>query len=282
MPALGIQFSRQIASLASSCLIDEANLTPKPGLVDRRGSGAHTDLTLDLMETSARTLKTTFEEIALTSWGRCVDSDLRSDIGLIGRTGEKRMMEVTGGINTHRGAIWTLGLLVAATSSLKSTKSLENIAQHASALARLPDTKFRNSICSESNGLRVKRLYKKTGAREEAQAGFPHIMKKGLPTIRTNRCQGLEKSHAEINTLLSIMTTLSDTCVLSRAGPSGLKTVQEGATKILSLGGIGTASGAIAFYALDKTMRQLRLSPGGAADLLAGTFFLDRLSIFNL
>ncbi|HBT4704474.1 TPA: triphosphoribosyl-dephospho-CoA synthase MdcB, partial [Klebsiella quasipneumoniae subsp. similipneumoniae] len=107
-----------LADTASACLIDEARLSPKPGLVDSRGSGAHQDLTLALMERSARSLQPTFHALAQQSWRRPADIALRETVGRLGREGEAQMMQATGGVNTHRGAIWALGLLVSAVAML--------------------------------------------------------------------------------------------------------------------------------------------------------------------
>ncbi|EJK2270926.1 triphosphoribosyl-dephospho-CoA synthase, partial [Escherichia coli] len=100
-----------LAHTASACLIDEARLSPKPGLVDSRGNGAHQDLNLALMERSARSLQPTFHALAEQSWRRPADIALRETVGRLGREGEAQMMLATGGVNTHRGAIWALGLL---------------------------------------------------------------------------------------------------------------------------------------------------------------------------
>lgn len=101
--------AQRLAALATRCLLMEAKLTPKPGLVDRRGSGAHHDLTLALMERSAHSLTPMFREMALQSWRRPADIALRQTAGRLGRDGEAVMMRETGGVNTHRGAIWALG-----------------------------------------------------------------------------------------------------------------------------------------------------------------------------
>lgn len=107
-----------LAHTASACLIDEARLSPKPGLVDSRGNGAHQDLNLALMERSARSLQPTFHALAEQSWRRPADIALRETVGRLGREGEAQMMLATGGVNTHRGAIWALGLLVSAVAML--------------------------------------------------------------------------------------------------------------------------------------------------------------------
>ena len=100
-----------LARTATQCLIDEARLSPKPGLVDSRGNGAHHDLSLALMECSAHSLTSTFQALALQSWQRPADIALRQTVGRLGREGEQQMMAATGGVNTHRGAIWALPAL---------------------------------------------------------------------------------------------------------------------------------------------------------------------------
>lgn len=103
-----------LASLAVRALIEEAELTPKPALVDQRGPGAHTDLSLMLMRCSAHYLRPSFELMALASFRQIPSQTLREHLGAIGRWAEQSMLLATGGANTHRGAIWTLGLLVSA------------------------------------------------------------------------------------------------------------------------------------------------------------------------
>ena len=102
-----------IADLAVTALHAEADLTPKPGLVDRRGSGAHADMDLAMLHDSAESLRGAFTECALAGAHSDSALDLRVRLGVIGRNGEQAMLEATGGVNTHRGALWALGLLSA-------------------------------------------------------------------------------------------------------------------------------------------------------------------------
>src|SRR5580700_6492320 len=130
--------SCQLASLARQALIAEAELTPKPGLVDRRGSGAHTDLSLDLMRRSAKVLEPFFADMATAAEGRVPDRDLRAELAAIGRDAERAMYKATEGANSHKGAIWILGLLVAAAAQRGGQTACE-IAAGAAAIARFPD-----------------------------------------------------------------------------------------------------------------------------------------------
>jgi triphosphoribosyl-dephospho-CoA synthase len=124
--------------------------------VDSRGNGAHQDLNLALMERSARSLQPTFHALAEQSWRRPADIALRETVGRLGREGEAQMMLATGGVNTHRGAIWALGLLVSAVAMLGGEGQSQAIADAAAALARLPDGFAPKSF---SKGLRASRRW---------------------------------------------------------------------------------------------------------------------------
>ncbi len=149
-----------LARTATQCLIDEARLSPKPGLVDSRGNGAHHDLSLALMERSAHSLTSTFQALALQSWQRPADIALRQTVGRLGREGEQQMMAATGGVNTHRGAIWALGLLVSAVAMLGGDARAQDVARTAAQLARLPDDAAPKVF---SKGLRATHRYRVPG-----------------------------------------------------------------------------------------------------------------------
>src|SRR5580698_5103534 len=108
--------SEWLAELAWQALIAEAELTPKPGLVDGRGPGSHSDLSLDLMKRSADAIAPYFTEMALASAEAQIDTSLRAVVAGIGRQAEAAMLRATAGSNAHKGAIWILGLLVCAAS----------------------------------------------------------------------------------------------------------------------------------------------------------------------
>lgn len=262
-----------LANQATQALIDEVRLTPKPGLVDGRGSGVHRDLTLALMEKSARSLWETFYVLALKGYSYPVDRILRQEIGKIGRQGEACMMQTTQGVNTHRGAIWALGLLVTVLAGSNQMVTPKVVLDKAGKLAQFPDPVSPKKF---SKGLYVCHRYKVPGAREEAQQGFPHILNKALPILRKSRQQGATESQARGNALLAIMSSLTDTCLLFRGGEEGLTMVQGGATTILQNGGLATIRGQALYTILEAKMMAHNLSPGGAADLLAATLFLDK------
>src|ERR1700722_6136964 len=113
---------------AVSALIEEAELTPKPALVDRRGNGAHHDLDLARLRRSAQSLQDGFAAIARAATGVEPSLRLREELGRIGRDMERRMMAATDGSNAHRGAIWALGLLVAAAAQRRPDRDAARIA----------------------------------------------------------------------------------------------------------------------------------------------------------
>ncbi|HBW9586606.1 TPA: DUF1380 domain-containing protein [Klebsiella pneumoniae] len=129
-----------------------------------------------------------------------------------------------------------------------------------------------------SKGLRASRRWQVPGAREEAQCGFPHITRLALPQLQHSRARGASEPQAQLDALMAIMTSLSDTCVLSRAGMAGLQAMQQGACEVLAAGGCASFAGRAALARLDAIMLALNASPGGAADLLAATLFLDRVA----
>jgi triphosphoribosyl-dephospho-CoA synthase len=259
-----------LASLAVRALIEEAELTPKPALVDRRGPGAHTDLSLTLMKWSARALRTSFELMALASFRPAPSQTLREELGAIGRSAEQSMLLTTGGANTHRGAIWTLGLLVSAAAM--GANSPNTVADRARQLAGLPDW---NAPNQQSNGSRVIQRYQVSGARGEAQAGFPHVITIGLPILHRSRREGSSETQARLDALLAIMASLDDTCLLHRGGLVALNRAQTGAAAVLAAGGTATIQGRELLQRLNRDLLALNASPGGSADLLAATLFLD-------
>jgi triphosphoribosyl-dephospho-CoA synthase len=259
-----------LASLAVRALLEEAELTPKPALVDRRGPGAHTDLSLTLMRRSAQCLRVHFEAVALASFQKTLSQNIREELGAIGRVAELSMLSITGGINTHRGAIWTLGLLVSAAAM--GSRAPAALAAYAGKLACVPD---RNAPNVPSNGSMVSRRYQVSGARGEAQAGFPHAVTIGLPMLYGSRLQGAAETQARLDALMAIMMSLNDTCLLHRGGLLALKTAQAGATAVLAAGGTATPRGWRLLQQLDRDLIALNASPGGSADLLAATLFLD-------
>jgi triphosphoribosyl-dephospho-CoA synthase len=258
-----------------SALVAEATLTPKPGLVDLRSRGSHSDLDCALMCRSAAVLHGSF--LAMAQAGASIEEHqrLRERIGAIGRDAEALMQDETGGINTHRGAIWALGLLVSAAAQ-DGALAPAAIAARAGALARCPD-RFAPRQTGNKGELAC-REYGVGGARAQARADFPHVTDLALPMLKRSRAAGDGESAAAINALLAIVSELDDTCILSRGGPGALADVQRGARQILFAGGIGSKQGRAMLQQFEAELLRRNLSPGGAADLLAAAMFLDRVA----
>ncbi|WP_047306479.1 triphosphoribosyl-dephospho-CoA synthase [Pseudomonas fluorescens] len=280
MHALNLQsqalsLPERLADLAVDALIDEADLSPKPALVDRRGNGAHSDLHLGLMHASALSLWPAFKEMAEAALAfGAVGLPLREALGRIGREGERAMLATTGGVNTHRGAIWALGLLVAAAALEPRSTRAGSVALRAARLALLEDRYAPRPL---SHGAQVAIRYGVRGAREEAQQGFPAVLQRGLPQLKRSRAQGHGEQNARLDALLAIMSQLADTCVLYRAGEQGLQAMQQGAQAVLDAGGSASLAGRRRLHELDLQLLTLNASPGGAADLLAASLLLDRI-----
>ena len=263
--------SVQIADLAVEAIRAEADLTPKPGLVDQRGSGAHSDMDLAMLHASADALHSALVECASAAISFNTDPELRAQLGAIGRAGERTMLAATGGVNTHRGALWAIGLLSAGAAR---AGTLDGAVDVAARLAAIPDP---HVTAATSHGAQARRRYGVGGAAGEAQAGFPHVRRHALPALWAAREAGADEGTARLTALLALMATVDDTCVLHRGGTDGLRALQSGAKAVLGAGGIGTVRGRHRFAALDELCLSRRLSPGGSGDLLSATLFLDAL-----
>ena len=267
----------QLADLAVDVLTAEAMLTPKPALVDARGSGAHRDLDLPRMLKSAASLHGTFLDMAMAAAGQEPDQALREQLARIGRSGERCMFAATRGSNAHRGAIWVLGLLVAARAihgeaGRHGEAGPRETASLAARIAAFPD---RHAPAQDSHGARACRRYGVRGARGEAVAGFPHVVDVGLPAMWAARAKGADETCVRLDALVAIMATLDDTCLLHRGGLPALEAAQRGARDTLMAGGSSSAAGRRALLRLDAELVERNASPGGSADLLAACIFLD-------
>jgi triphosphoribosyl-dephospho-CoA synthase len=254
-----------LAAAATRALLDELETTPKPGLVDRNGSGAHADLSYARLHASALALEPVFAQLALAAAGASPSRVLREEIGELGRRGERAMLRESGGTNTHRGALWALGLLVAAAAST-GARDAEAIARRAGEFARLPD---RFARYGHSHGRLAAERFGARGARGEAAAGFPHVIKVALP--------GLRAAAAAPDVLLRVIATLDDTCLLHRGGAAALTAARRGARESLRAGGTATQRGRAALERLDAALLARNASPGGCADVLAAALFLHAL-----
>lgn len=264
--------AEELADAAVAALVAEAELTPKPGLVDARGGGAHRDMDLALLLASAAALHPTFARLADAARGRRPSCTLRAELGRIGRDGERTMLRATGGVNTHRGAIWALGLATAAAAGAR-TASWRPVLERAATLASFDDP---HAAPAHTPGARARATYRTTGAIGEARAGFPRAAA-ALGAMRAARAAGSPETAARLDGLLAAMAGLEDTCLLARGGRRALRTARSGARTVQRRGGAATPAGRRALHELDTRLRLLGASPGGSADMLALALFLDQL-----
>jgi triphosphoribosyl-dephospho-CoA synthase len=266
--------SATLAENAVGALIEEAVLTPKPGAVDAKDNGSHDDMNLAMLVASANSLRHAFTELAELGAAIPLGPNLRRTVGAVGRAGEASMLEATGGVNTHRGALWAIGLLVTAAAATPGG-SPERIASAAGAIARITDDALPPQ--SLSHGQRSRLTYGARGAVGQARQGFPDVVNVALPTLRA-RQKTCEPRCAQLDALLAVMAGLDDTCVLHRAGLHGLRRTQAGAARVLALGGSSTRRGHRALMHLGRELTRRRISPGGSTDLLACAIFLDHVA----
>lgn len=269
-----------LGNLATRALLAEVNLPGKPGLVGPDGTRAHSDMDVELMRMSARTLESTFVEFAEAGRLMDVGQELRDTVGKIGRQGEEAMMTATGGVNTHRGAIWNLGLLVIATAGLTSLPQFDQfnaaaITHRAGRLASIADS-YADS--RPRPGATARKRYRVGGAVSEAASGFPHV-------LLTLRGMGFPDGQApqppsrdqQLKGLLACMSSLDDTCLLHRGGAEGLAFVQTGAQNLLAHAKPGRPLDSDALHDFDQQLTRQDLSAGGSADLLACALFLTSI-----
>ncbi|ELS54564.1 triphosphoribosyl-dephospho-CoA synthase [Streptomyces viridochromogenes] len=260
-----------LARAAVTALAGQLALAPKPGLPDPRDLGARvTRRDHRMLCWSAKALTPGLAAMAAAARRTGEPTPgLRTELGAIGRCTEHSVRLAGGG---HRGALWALGLLVAA-AALDPRAGARDVAATAKRIAAHTD---KRAPRRPSRGSSVSAKYGAAGARGEARAGFPHI-RRALDALATARSAGATEERARLDALLTVMSTLQDTELLHTAGPLGLRHVQAGARGVLAAGGTATEAGAAALAALDADLHARAWSPRGSAGLLAGALFLDSL-----
>lgn len=260
-------FSSTLADLAVASLIEEVSLTPKPGLVDLKDSGSHDDLHYATMIKSANCLRETFSKMAMAAFGEKPSQSLREKIGEIGREGENTMFQVTNGVNTHKGAIWSLGLLTASAAIHKGESDELALCFTAGEIARFEDRYIPPQL---TNGIKAINKYGVNGAKVEAQLAFPHIRTISLPIFKTSLIQ-YNYEVAKFRSLLALMAKLDDTCLLHRGGIEGLDYAKQYASAVLESNNLDELE------TMNGEFIERNLSPGGSADLLAATIYLYKI-----
>lgn len=251
-----------VADLAERALRLELDTTPKPGLVDRQDNGAHKDMDYALMSKSISALRPYLTRLAVES-AKDIDPAKIKEIGI---EAEKAMLKATGGVNTHKGALFCIGLSVAAASCLACSTGAVDAYSFKELVSRaaseIPSARG-------THGAEAKRSFKAVGALENARAAYPELFADWLPYYRS-----LEGDPFRCHkTLLHIMTTLDDTNILHRRGAEGLAHAEAEAARLLEdFSESGLSS-------LNKDFIRENISPGGSADMLSLTIFIN--SIIN-
>lgn len=265
----------RIGSLAVRALYREVALSPKPGLVSPADSGSHDDMDFRTFLRSLQSLRGYFPEITRLGVTAPDFEPLRQ----LGVAAEAKMLAATGGINTHRGAIFNIGLLCAAAGALAA----EGAPLSAESVCAAVTGRWADAIlgaanpAARSHGAEVARLYGCGGARREAADGFPAALEIGLPAYSTALDATGESDHAAIQCLFALIAHLDDTNLLWRGGVEGLAYAQRLAREFLAEGGVLAAGWESRAQAIHTRFVARRLSPGGSADLLGVTLFLEGL-----
>ena len=252
-----------LARLASQSLLDELNTTPKPGLVDKHDSGSHNDKDNEMMKVSIEALHPYFTTIAT----HCFDLG-GIDVGQlkqIGLEAEAHMFDSTHGVNTHKGALFSMGLTLASAATLDSSQqsltplALQQTIQHLAAPFQ---------PASNTHGQAVRQSHHIATALENAQGGYAQLFADWLPYYRALQQHDCSDNDASLRLLLHIMTTLEDSNIYYRCGAAMVGQIKQEAQHYLD---------DFRHEALSKWNEALihaHVSPGGAADMLALTLFV--------
>jgi 4-azaleucine resistance transporter AzlC len=287
--------AERVGRAAADALRTEAWIAPKPGLVDRFDNGSHRDMDLHTFYRSAETIAPFLGRMAACGAEQPTDRlrNVFAQARRIGLEAEAAMFSATGGVNTHKGAIFTLGLMSTAYGYVSAFRAAgggvwsgqlgaETLLQYAGCMvagivaeelagggAVAPDVRTAGQRLYVACGL--------TGIRGEAERGFPSILRRGLPALRQARQAGLDLDDAGVQVLLSLMREVEDTNLAARGGLAGLHYAQAAAHQALAFGGATTRQGKAYIEYMNRDFIDGNLSPGGSADLLAATLFLDQL-----
>ena len=267
------EYADRVAGHACRALLYEVHIAPKPGLVDRENSGAHRDMDEFTFFDSACALYPYFRECAKKGALYREEPDvLFALLRMDGKLAEQRMLRATGGVNTHKGAIFSMGIFCAVMGSMMEEGFGESaFAARCKALCRdlLRDFEGLEQKENISYGERLYRDYGITGIRGEAAQGFPSVLQVGLPALREGSEAGKSLNDAALVALLRLIQAVQDTNILTRSDPQTLQWAQQQAGKALEQG-----AGPEQMRELDRAFTARNLSPGGCADLLALSLFL--------
>ncbi len=272
-----------IARLAVGSLLKEAAVYPKPGLVTPLDNGSHADMDFQNFIDSAMALLPCFlncASIGLETLELGAE-DVLALLRVTGRQGEWEMLRATGGVNTHKGAIFLLGLLCAAAGRL-AAQERESTPR---ALALTASSFVRGIVGRELADLTLERcrtagerafvLYGLEGVRGEAERGFPTALRAAGRMRELERNGTLSFRERAAHVLIHIVSENADCNLVARGGLDAMLNVQAEAKKILQAGGMLTPSGRAGIAEMERRLVSRNLSPGGSADILSAALFLE-------
>ncbi|MET0290622.1 MAG: triphosphoribosyl-dephospho-CoA synthase MdcB [Pseudoxanthomonas sp.] len=264
--------THRLGRLAVASLHAELVCAPKPGLVTPFDCGSHDDMDAGTFYRSLFALRGYFHAIAQAGMADAEFETLRS----LGLSAEAAMQRATDGINTHRGAIFSLGLLTA--SAARCRRQAPAAPPSAEAVCRgvmqWADALLTAPLDARSHGQRAVRAHRIAGVREQAAAGYPILRQVAVPALRQAQAWGLEREATLVHTLMTLIAVVDDLNLLHRGGARGLALAQASAQAFLARGSVRQPGWRAQVDAIAGTFVAHRLSPGGSADLLACAWFL--------
>ena len=267
-----------IAGQAVRALLYEVCTTPKPGLVDRANNGSHKDMNVFTFLDSTAALLPYFRKAVFIGWKTAERSPGETFLRLrrAGLEAERSMFAATKGINTHKGAIFSLGTVCAAAGRLWTPETpwagTDRILEECAALSREAveeDLAGLRAQAAQTTGQRLFLEQGVRGIRGELADGLPSVRRVGLPALEKALEAGASLEDAGAAVLIRLIAQVTDTNLIARGGTEGQQWAARAAAE---LAGAVPDKGAI--QALDRDFIRRNLSPGGCADLLAITYFL--------
>lgn len=277
-----------VSILAYQAMLQEVFLTPKPGLVDAYNTGSHHDMTLGTFRSSAAALFPYFAQFVLCgeSYSGYPIDKLLTLLRPIGGEAEDAMFYATQGVNTHKGMIFNLGIICGVIGWLNGRGQQIDLASIQSAtrhccLHLTDELKCAQDKFIKTAGEKIYLRYGITGARGEAESGFSTVINHALPAYQKWLQQGKSSKEALLLTLILLMAINNDSNILSRGGVQGLDFVKKRARELLILQDESQELLEAHLGSLDREFIRKNLSPGGSADLLSLTWFLNQVTMMT-
>ena len=277
--ALDTVDSTDAARLATQALLYEVATTPKPGLVDRENSGSHRDMDFFTFQASAAALYPYFAQCVKVGRETVDAQETFRRLRLPGKLAEGEMLRATGGVNTHKGAIFSMGILCGALGRLERERWGNPgavLAECAAMTKGLVSEDYVNLTLetAKTAGQKLYLQYGITGVRGQAEGGFPAVINVGLPKLEAALAAGKSINEAGCAALLAMLADTVDTNMIHRGGYELAKKTAEKLRMLLEKEPFPSKA---KLEALNEEFVQKNLSPGGTADLLAMVYMLHFL-----